>query len=157
MRSLFFHVVSTDSSAIQPRPGRTHRAGKRRGAAVVEFAIVAPILFLVVILPTFEFGRGLMVAELVTNAARAGCRVGILPGNTNSTVTTSVANALSSQGISSITTTVKVNGTVADVNTAAVGDTIMVTVSVPYNANSWIPGRFLAGTNISGTQTMRRE
>src|SRR6266850_5882651 len=76
------------------------RLGRRpHGAAAVEFAVVAPLLFLVVILPTFEFGRGLMVAELVTNAARSGCRVGILPGNSNSSITSAVNTSLTEQGI----------------------------------------------------------
>jgi len=130
---------------------------KRRGAAAVEFAIVAPLLFLVIVLPTFEFGRGLMVAELVTNAARSGCRVGVLPGNSNATVTSNVDTTLSDQGIAAATTTITVNGGSSDVSTAKAGDVVKVTVSVPYNRNSWIPGRFLAGASISGSQTMRRE
>ena len=129
----------------------------RDGAAAVEFAIVAPLLFLVIILPTFEFGRGLMVAELVTNAARSGCRVGVLPGNSNSTVTSTVTTSLSDQGITGATTTITVNGGATDVSAASAGDTIKVTVSVPYNSNSWIPGQFLAGMTISGSQTMRKE
>ena len=133
------------------------RKQRRKGAATVEFAIVAPILFLVVILPTFEFGRGLMVAELVTNAARSGCRVGVLPGNSNSTVTSAVNTSLSDQGVTGATTTVTVNGGATDVGAATAGDTIKVTVSVPYNSNSWIPGSFLAGMSISGSQTMRKE
>jgi Flp pilus assembly protein TadG len=157
MRNLFSGVNSMGKTATKFPAAKSRRSQRSRGAAVVEFAIVAPILFLVVILPTFEFGRGLMVAELATNAARAGCRVGILPGNSNATITSAVSTALTSQGIANITTTVNVNGTVADVSTAATGDNITVTVSVPYDANSWIPGRFLGGTSISGTQTMRRE
>src|SRR5262245_17176172 len=133
------------------------RKQRRRGTAAVEFAIVAPILFLVVILPTFEFGRGLMVAELVTNASRSGCRVGVLPGNSNSTVTSAVNTSLSDQGITGATTTITVNGAATDVGAATAGDTIKVTVSVPYNNNSWIPGRFLAGLSISGSQAMRKE
>lgn len=137
---------------------RRQRLGRaRRGAATVEFAIVTPLLFLVVILPTFEFGRGLMVAELVTNAARSGARVGVLPGNANSTVTSAVTTSLSDQGITGATTTITVNGAAADVSSAVAGDVVKVSVSVPYNSNSWIPGRFLAGATISGSQTMRRE
>jgi len=133
------------------------RQKQRQGAAAVEFAIVAPILFLCVILPTFEFGRGLMVAELVTNAARCGCRVGVLPGNSNSTVTSTVNTSLSDQGITGATTTITVNGAATDVSAATAGDTVKVIVSVPYNSNSWIPGQFLAGISISGSQTMRKE
>jgi len=143
-------------TALAPRR-RIRFGAARRGTAAVEFAVVAPLLFLVIILPTFEFGRGLMVAELVTNAARSGCRVGILPGNSNSTITAAVNTSLTSQGVTGATTTITVNGASTDVSGAVPGDTIAVTVSVPYNGNSWIPGQFLAGINISGSQTMRRE
>jgi Flp pilus assembly protein TadG len=149
-------IAGSCTTALAPR--RLPRLGAaRRGTAAVEFAVVAPLLFLVIVLPTFEFGRGLMVAELVTNAARSGCRIGILPGNSNSAVTSAVNTSLTSQGITGATTTIKVNGAATDVSGAAAGDTISVTVSVPYNSNSWIPGQFLAGVNISGSQTMRRE
>jgi len=144
-------------STALPRRRGIFRGAARRGTAAVEFAVVAPLLFLVIVLPTFEFGRGLMVAELVTNAARSGCRVGILPGNSNSTITSAVDTSLTSQGVKGATTMIKVNGAAADVSAAVPGDTITVTVSVPYNNNSWIPGQFLAGVNISGSQAMRRE
>ena len=130
---------------------------RHTGAAAVEFAIVAPLLFLCVILPTFEFGRGLMLAESISNAARAGCRVGVLPGKSNSAVISTVNTSLGDQGITGATTLVTVNETSADVSAAVAGDTIKVTVNVPYNSNSWIPGRFLAGVSISRSQTMRKE
>jgi hypothetical protein len=110
-----------------------------------------------VILPTFEFGRGLMVAESVTNAARGGCRVGVLPGNSNSTVISTINTSLSDQGVTGATTSITVNGASTDVGTAIAGDTIKVIVSVPINSNSWIPARFLDGLSISGSQTMRKE
>jgi Flp pilus assembly protein TadG len=147
-------------AAIQPGAStvtRRRNESRREGAAAVEFATVAPLLFLCVILPTFEFGRGLMVAESVTNAARGGCRVGVLPGNSNSTVISTVNTCLSDQGVTGATTTITVNGASTDVSAAIAGDIIKVTVNVPINSNSWIPARFLDGLSISGSQTMRKE
>ncbi|MBI3839438.1 MAG: pilus assembly protein [Planctomycetia bacterium] len=138
-------------------PGGRRQTSRRRGAAAVEFALVAPLLFLTIIIPIFEFGRGFMVSELVTNAARAGCRVGVLPGNLNSAITSTVTTNLSGQGVTGATTTITVNGGTGDVSAAVEGDSVSVTVSVPYTNNSWIPGRFLAGKSITGTQTMRHE
>ena len=43
----------------------------RRGVATVEFAIVAPLFFLLV-LGCIEFGRALMVQQMLTNASRVG-------------------------------------------------------------------------------------
>ena len=58
---------------------RTHRGtvcecparGRREGSAMIEFAFVAPILFML-LLGIFELGRGLMVTELLTAASRIG-------------------------------------------------------------------------------------
>src|SRR6059058_3503731 len=97
---------TTTRSAAPRAPQTFARRSKRRAAATVEFAIVAPLLFLVIILPTFEFGRGLMIAELVTNAARSGCRVGVLPGNSNAVITSNVSTTLSDQGITGAATTI---------------------------------------------------
>ena len=55
----------------------------RRAAAVVEFAVVAPVLFLLVF-GMIEFGRMVMVQQVLTNASREGARVGILDGSTTS-------------------------------------------------------------------------
>jgi Flp pilus assembly protein TadG len=140
------------------------RAGKpanrkqaRGGTAAVEFAVVAPLVFLLLFLPMFEFGRGMMVSELAANAARIGCRMGVLPGNSNSNVTAAVNSALSGPGITGATTTITVNGGTSDVSSAKLGDVIKVTVSVPFNNVSWIPGQFLAGKTLTGVETMRHE
>jgi Flp pilus assembly protein TadG len=45
----------------------------RRGVACVEFALVLP-LFLIVFLGMVELGRGLMVQQVITNAARDASR-----------------------------------------------------------------------------------
>ncbi len=48
---------------------RPHRMKERRGASAVEFAIVAPFLFMVLI-GMIEFGRAMMVQHIVTMSAR---------------------------------------------------------------------------------------
>jgi Flp pilus assembly protein TadG len=45
----------------------------RKGVAAVEFAIVLP-LFVIMFLGMVELGRGLMVQQVITNAAREGAR-----------------------------------------------------------------------------------
>ena len=60
------------------------RSGWRsdRGAELIEFAVVMPILIFV-IAGIFEFGMMFRAFESVTNAAREGARVGVLPGTTH--------------------------------------------------------------------------
>src|SRR3954466_11382435 len=104
----------------------------RRGAAVTEFAIVAPVFFMMVI-GFIEFGRALMVQQVLVNASRVGARMASTTGSTTSNVQTAVTN---------YTTGVAVPGVVATVSpnpaTAIAGTTITVTASVPFATVSWM-------------------
>jgi Flp pilus assembly protein TadG len=51
---------------------------RERGQAVIELALTLPLLLLVV-LGIFDFGFMFQRFEVVTNAAREGARVGVLP------------------------------------------------------------------------------
>jgi Flp pilus assembly protein TadG len=53
----------------------------QRGQALIETALTLPIV-LVISVSIFEFGRALQVWQLLTNAAREGARVAVLPGAT---------------------------------------------------------------------------
>jgi len=54
---------------------RTHpRLGRRRGQSLVEFALVVPVL-LMVLVGLIEFGRAWNVSQTVTFAARQGSRI----------------------------------------------------------------------------------
>jgi Flp pilus assembly protein TadG len=126
---------SVSGFAAARRPAST---SGRPATLVVEFTFVVPVFF-IFLFGIVEIGRGCMVKSLMTNAARSGCRAGILQGTTNSDVTTAVASALGDQSLRDVTTTVTVNGAVADVSTAQPGDVINVTVSVPVSRISWLP------------------
>ena len=54
------------------------RLGGERGAELIEFALTLPILLLVV-LGIIEFGFVFREYEVVTNAAREGARIAVLP------------------------------------------------------------------------------
>ena len=124
----------------------------RRGAAIVEFAFVAPIFFLFVF-GMIEFGRMVMVQQLITNAAREGARVAILPGSTTSQVDTAVSNYLTGS-VSGATTTVNPDPP----SGATYGSAVTVTVTVPFSSVSWTPKPFFLGsTTLSAQCVMRTE
>lgn len=130
-------------------------SSSRTGAAAVEFALICPVLFLV-FLGVIEFGRAMMVSEILNTAVRTGCRAGTMIGATNSSVTSGVTQCLT--GISGTTTTIQVNGATGDVSTAARGDSISVQLQVPYSSVSWLPGSmFLGNTTLSATAVMYHE
>jgi Flp pilus assembly protein TadG len=141
---------SSSATALAPP------AGGRPAVTALEFAMVAPALF-VLILGIFELGRGIMVIHALTNAARIGCRVGAIEGTSTSTITAAVTANLTAVGISSDTVTVQVNDGSADASTAKAGDEITVKVTVPASSVTWVPGgQHLTGT-LSGQYTLRRE
>ena len=56
---------------------RRHRLAERRGQSLVEFALVLPILLLIVV-GILEFGIAFRTFQVVTNAAREGARTAVL-------------------------------------------------------------------------------
>ena len=142
-------------SGGQRRP-RLLRRPRRSGASAVEFAFVAPIFFML-ILGMIELGRGLMVRHMLTNAARQGCRVGILEGKGNADVTAAVNAALAPIGIASDTVTIEVNDNAGDVLNAPADAVVTVIVSVPVSTVTWVPGGQYLGSSISGQYTLRKE
>src|SRR5579884_1779077 len=138
---------------------RTNRL-VRRGASptVVEFAIVAPLFFLIV-LGIIEIGRACMVTELLTEAARRACRQGVIEGTGSSSIQQTAINYLTSVGINGESANVYVNDAPAgntNVATMPAYTEITVVVTVPINNVTWTPISF-AGSTLSGQYTMRRE
>lgn len=119
----------------------------------MEFALVAPLLFLLVF-GMIEYGRMVMVQQILTNASREGARMGVLDGTTTADVTNSVNSYLSNASIQNATVTVTPNPP----SSAGFGEPVTVTVSVPFNQVSWLPAPlFLNGTTLSSQTVMRRE
>ncbi len=59
------------------RQARGHRHGRDRGATAVEFALLLPVLMLIVF-GTIDFGRALNAQITLTQAAREGVRLDAL-------------------------------------------------------------------------------
>jgi Flp pilus assembly protein TadG len=134
------------------KPYRLFRRN-RRAAAAVEFAVVAPVFFLLVF-GMIEYGRMVMVQQILTNASREGCRQAVLDGATTSGVQSTVNTYLSSGSISGSTVTVSPNPP----TNAAFGDPVTVTVSIPFSQVSWLPSpMYLGGKTLTATTVMRRE
>lgn len=139
------------------------RRRARSGQAVVEFALVLPVLVLMVF-GAIEFGRAYYDLHLLTNAARAGARVGSLPEKVEGDVTDSVDDFLNAVGLSGgWTTTVSVEdpdgveraGGLAD---ALQGDRVQVTVTHNFVvlSGSILPG-FTGSIELDGSCVFRRE
>jgi Flp pilus assembly protein TadG len=134
----------------------TGRGAKRRAAAIAEFAFVSPLVFLVV-LGLIEFGRLLMVEQILTNGTREACRTAILPGSTTSDVQNAAVTYLTNSSIpvSNPSSQISVS---PDPATATPGTVMTVTVKVPFNSVSWLPTPlFLGGKTLSTSVVMMKE
>ncbi len=76
----------------------------RRGAVLVEAAIVLPVCFLL-LLSIFDFGRLIMMQQLLENAVRSGARLAATNTNTLATanIQNNVTQCLAGQTLSGMT------------------------------------------------------
>jgi Flp pilus assembly protein TadG len=128
---------------------RSIRRTKRRAAAVVEMAVVLPIL-LTVLFGIIEFGWTFMTYQSITNAAREGCRVAVLEGSTDQDI---------SDRIDQYMTMIGINNYQLDLDRAGPGaPTETVTIKVPYSTVSLL-GSYFGSTNFNLTSKacMRKE
>lgn len=130
-------------------------AAGRCGITVVELALVAPVLLLIV-LGLFEIGHAFMVQHFLSHAAREGCREAVVPGRTNAQVLTGIDESLHGMGIHGAETTILVNHQQGEISQAKAGDEIRVSVKVSTANVSVIPRSYLDG-QLTSTCVRRRE
>ena len=131
-----------------------NRLRNQKGAALLETAITLPLVLLVCV-SIFEFGRAYQTWQVLTNAAREGARVAILPESTDAQVTSAVKAYMQGGQLPSFASAnVSVERTVpfAVSNTAS-----RVTISYPFNFMVLNPVMRLvnsSSTTGQGTTTM---
>jgi len=119
----------------------------------VEFAVVAPV-FILLVFGMIEYGRMLMVQQVLTNASREGARRAVLDGTLTSDVEAVINEYLASGSVSGASISV----TPDPPSSAGFGEPVTVAISVPFDQVSWLPSpMFLGGKQLSSTTVMRRE
>jgi len=131
---------------------RKRRVSKqdRRGAALVEFAIVAPVFFLF-IMAAFEFSRLNVIRHTADNAAYEAARHAMVPG---ATAAEAIARA------NRILNIVGTRGATVTINPSTLGpndNQITVTIDVPMSQNGWVVPKFTAGNTLRASSTLRTE
>ncbi|NBO91423.1 MAG: pilus assembly protein [Planctomycetia bacterium] len=124
---------------------RYRAKNKRGGASVVEFALVAPIFFLL-LFGIIEYCRLMFTWQLLNNAAREGARYAVVSTATLTTanIQTYVNNYLAGQGASQLVgynPSTNITVFLADPVTGA-------PISTPWNNAGW--GNYI-GVRVSGT------
>jgi Flp pilus assembly protein TadG len=138
-------------------------AGDEAGAAVVEFALVLPVLLLI-LMAILDFGKAFNYWIDETQLASSGARwavVGSWPGKGTTPLSQYIQQQADTNELKSGGTSVPNRARVCitfPAGTSRVGDPVRVTVSINYH---WLP--FLGGklpapaTTITGDTTMRIE
>lgn len=139
------------------RSGRRRRRGGDRGAALVEFGIIAPIFFLLVF-GIIEFGWGFFQNLDVRHGAREGSRLVAVNYKTTATPTpadqaTQIVNELCARMDSGDNISVQITRT----GTAAVGQKFQVTVRKPLDQLTGFLGPFLDNKVLTSTVEGRIE
>jgi Flp pilus assembly protein TadG len=142
-----------------------HIRTSRRGTAAVEFALVAPVL-VIIVLGAVEVGRALQVQMALTNAVREGCRgycenTATLP-NGYTTGTTAyaqflVADCLSKSDLHINTANLTTTATTTSVTVGTVTMTKgTVTAALPYSAVAYFPGFIMSSRTLTASISMRK-
>ena len=122
----------------------------------MELAFIAPV-FLTLVLGIIESSRLGMVCQLLTTAAREGCRVAVLDGMTESDVQSRIDAVLNGSGVT-VGTVTPTCPSPYSWDSSPGGTPITVSLSVPYSRVSWLPTPFfLKGATISCSATMSSE
>lgn len=126
---------------------------QRRGAAAVEFAMIAPLMILL----TFglvELGRMMLVKQTAIHATREGARIAVRPTAENEEIFARVNEELALLGINGAT----VEMVPASIEMADPGSPVTLRVRIDLGSVSVVPGFFdFAVTEIVAESSMRRE
>ncbi|MEX0679707.1 MAG: TadE family protein [Pirellulales bacterium] len=137
------------------RKRRAAAAKARRGATVVEFAVLAPVMFLF-IFGIIEFGRLMMVQQAMTTAAREACREASLATTINSVDVDTAARNVMLGVMADAADTIKVRVSMTPASMASVpsGTPVNVYIEANFSDVSWLPGSLL---NIAGARVISAE
>lgn len=133
----------------------------RRGAAAVEFALVAPFLLLL-LAGIIEFGQSFFIQHSLSTAARHGARAAIIDGSTSSNVTQKVQeHCVRSLGVKpgDVNVNIAVDGVAnGSLSNAQAESEVTVTVSVLYaKAGVGFFANTFANSSIRSTCTLQHE
>lgn len=137
---------------------RPKRLTQRSGVTAVEFALVAPVFFLLVF-ALIEVSRALNLKQALTNAAREGCRTAALATTLSSNDVDDATRGYLAAVTRYSNNPEKVRTTVpADLSNCPSGTELTVAVEVDFQDVTWLPLDFIGfRPTIHAAQTVHRE
>jgi len=144
---------------------RAARAGDERGQALLETALVLPVVLLISV-GIFEFGRAYQLVQVLTNAAREGARIAVMYGTNEADIRARVTAYLDAGQVpTNGGMTIDVNQSATIVVGTGTASASVVTVNYPYTfmvlnpvANLVVHGTTTGGPiTLSASAEMRNE
>jgi len=135
-----------------------------QGTALLETAMTLPLL-LIVSVGIFEFGRAFQTQQVLTNAAREGARLAVMPGSTDSAVKARVQSYLTAGQLTNTPGIVLNPTSTVSIGGGATANSSLVTVTYPFQfmvlqpvARLVLPSSTLGGAfTLTATAEMRNE
>lgn len=153
MRRRLRSAPSPQRLAYDRRVSFTRRVRSARGTSLLETALTLPLLLLVAV-GIFEFGRAYQTWQVLTNAAREGARVAVLPNEDPSAVQARVLAYMQSGQLPNAgqaTITVNRNATIS-IGAAQTAAASLVTVNYPFQFMVFQPvAQLVASGSTLGT------
>jgi Flp pilus assembly protein TadG len=114
------------------------RFGRRRGLALVEFALLLPVL-MTLLVGAWEAGRLIEINQILSNATREGARQASAGQATSSQVQQTVLNYMKNAGLPTTNAVVTVSDLTnsGDPSNATQLDHLQVSVSIPFKDVRW--------------------
>jgi Flp pilus assembly protein TadG len=147
--------------------GINRRPSGRSGAAAVECAIVSIFILAPLLGGMFELGRAMLAKETLCNAARKGCRTGIMKQYGSSDIYNDALNIMQDNGYGTnlfnppspsggggsigainITVTDPNGNALSDALDAPPGSTVTVQVSIPVSSVLWLSSFYLNASSL---------
>lgn len=134
---------------------RARKRDGRRGLELVEFALIVPLLMLI-LMGLLEYSWLFMKQHEIGRAARGGVRKAVLPFTTNDEVLAAVSDVMTVHGMAESGYTVTL--TPSDVTLPFPSDIVTVGVSVPYENITLMGLPFVpVPTNLHSSASMAKE
>jgi Flp pilus assembly protein TadG len=137
-----------------------NRIKSERGAALIEAAVTIPLILLISV-AIFEFGRAFETWQIMTNAAREGARVAVLPGATETAVKTRVKDYLlvgmTSTEVNKIDVQLQTNQTISlipDGSVTASASRVLVTYPFEFMVFNGVAQLVVNGSNLGQPITL---
>jgi hypothetical protein len=134
------------------RVHQTAKSVQRKGAAIVELAIVLPLLLLL-LMGTIEACAAMHLQQSIDIASYEAVRTGLLPKSSPGLVKLTAEKFLKTRNTKGATISI----TPANFDTAAIGTTITVSISAPSNENLPVSPFFFKDKTIVSSCSMMKE